>query len=147
MKLLSPTILDFLPAWNKHIYSEPDAHDFCAQNEIITIETDLIDDLGEYKLHRKKSFILLHKFIDLRYRSWVYFHEIGHFILHPMSSARFSDAVARRKIEKEAHFVAAVALIPIFVLKTKNIYEIQDEFGLPRRLILLRKAIFDSYKI
>lgn len=147
MKLLTPAILKYLPDWNKRVHFESDALAFCAANDVIAIETDLITDLGEYRLHREKPFILINKFLEARHRAWVYFHEIGHFILHPTTCAKFSDAVTKRKIEREAHFVAAVALLPQYVLNTKNLCEIQDEFSFPRRLILLRKEIYDTYKI
>lgn len=147
MKLLIPTILEFLPGWNKKIYTESDALDFYAANGIISIETDLIDDLGEYRIYREKPFVLINKFIEARHRGWVLFHEIGHFILHPTTCAQFSDAVIRRKIEREANMLAAVALIPAFVLKTKTFAEIQTDFNYHRKLILLRKEIYDTCKI
>ncbi len=147
MKLLTPTILKFLPDWNTKIHTEVDAADFCASNGIISIETDLINDSGEYRIYREKPFILINKFLEARNRAWVYFHEIGHYILHPTTCAKFSDAVTKRKIEREAHFVAAVALLPTFILETKTLCEIQEEFGYPRKMILLRKYIFDTYKI
>ena len=147
MELLKPSIKKALPSWNKQVHGETDALVFCEQKRIFTKDTDLIDDLGEYRVHREKPCILLHSYIEKSYRAWVYFHEIGHFILHPTECAQFSDAVTRRKIEKEAHFVAAVALIPTFILKKMRLEEIQEEFGYPRRLILLRKVIYDNYKI
>lgn len=147
MELLSPKIKEYLPDWNKRIYTEADAFEFCAANKIIAIETDLIDDLGEYRIHKQRPFIFLNKFVEARCRSWILLHEIGHFILHPTTAARFSDQVTRRKIERQANFVAAVALLPKHILETKTITEITDEYGYPRKVILIRKEIYDHQKI
>ncbi len=147
MELLKPTVKRALPSWNKQIHGENEAIVFCEEKTIFTKETDLIDDLGEYRIHQDKPCILIHSFIERNYRAWVYFHEIGHYILHPTECAQFSDVVIKRKIEKEANFFAAVALIPTFVLRKMKLEEIQEEFGYPRRLILLRKYIYDNHKI
>lgn len=147
MNLLTHKISEFLPDWNERVHTEADAYAFCERNQIITIETDLISDLGEYRTYKEKPFIFLHKFIDERFRNWVLHHEIGHFILHPATCAHFSDEVQKRKIEKEANFVSAVSLMPRHILEDKTLAEIQEEFGYPRKIILYRKFILDSCKI
>ena len=147
MKLLTKPILKFLHGWNERVYTEADAYEFCTSNRIVAVETDLIEDLGEYKVYKEKPFIFLHKFIDWRYRNWVYFHEIGHYILHPTSSAHFSDAVTKRKIEREANFVAAVALMPNRLITSRTFSEIVEEYNYPKKLIVIRKEIYDIYKI
>lgn len=143
MKLLIPTIKKFLPDWNKKIHTEADAFDFCERNAVATLETDLIKDLGEYRIRNGNPIILLHKFVSFRYRNVVFQHEIGHFILHPTTAAKYSDEVTKRKIEKEANFVAAVAVLPRYILDTKTLAEIADEFNIPRKVILFRKLIRD----
>jgi Zn-dependent peptidase ImmA (M78 family) len=148
MKLLAHTIRFHFPEWNKRVLIEDEVIDFCRSPGAVILETDLIDDLGEYRVHRDvQPFILIHKFIARRYRLWVLMHEAAHFILHPTAYAKFSDSNLRRKIEKEANFFAAVALIPQYLLRTKTLCEIEDEFGYLRQMIMLRKRIFDTYKI
>jgi Zn-dependent peptidase ImmA (M78 family) len=140
-------MLRHVPDWNRRVLSEADAIKYCEKSAVITIETDLIDDLGEFKFYKEKPFILIHKYIAENYRGWVYWHEFAHFLLHPVGIAKFSDSRTKRKIEKEAHFVAAIALMPTFILKQKTLAEIQEEFGYPLQLIQLRKWIYDTYKI
>lgn len=147
MENLIPIIHKYLPHWNLKIHGENEGFAFCRQNKIATLETDLIEDLGEYRLHDGKPIILLHKFVSFRYRNWVFQHEIGHFIAHPTTAASFSDEVTKRKIEKEANFIAAVSMIPKYILETKTLCEIADEFNVPRKVILFRKYIYDTYKI
>lgn len=147
MNLLIPTIKKFLPDWNRRVHTAADADAFCELHDIVSLDTDLIDDSGEYKTRRENPVILIHKFIDWRYRNWVFFHEIGHFILHPTIAAKFSDAVTKRKIERQAHFVAAVALMPKSLVRNKTLAEIADEFNCPRKLILLRKEFYDDFKV
>lgn len=147
MKLLIPKILEFLPDWNNRIYTENDAEDFCERHDIIRVDSEFLDDLGEYRTRKGYPVILLHKFVSLRYRNLVLQHEIAHFILHPTISARYADEVAKRKFEKEANFVAAVALIPKHIIETKTLTEIADEFNIPIKTVLFRREIFDTYKI
>lgn len=145
MQLLIPTIKEYLPDWNERIHTEIDAYDFCAKHKIITLDSEHIEELGEYRIRNDKPYIILHKFILDRYRNWVFHHEIGHFILHPTSCASFSDNVQKVKVEKEAHFVSAIALIPRCILETKKLPEIADEFGFPHKVILFRKWIYDNF--
>lgn len=147
MKSLAPRILDVLPDWNRRIHFEDDAERVCADFGVIRIDTDLITDLGEYKIRDGFPVILIQKFISSRYRNLVLHHEIGHFILHPATAARFSDAVTKKKIEKEANFVAAVAILPRYILEIKTLAEIADEFNIPHKIILFRKWILDACDI
>lgn len=136
-----------MPDWNSRALNYSDGLTFCTARRIILLETDLITDSGEYRLYKDRHFIFLHKFIDERFKAWVLWHEIAHFILHPVSIAQFSDSVTKRKIEKEANFVSAIALMPASILLTKTLGEVQEEYGYPTRLIYLRKWIYDSYRV
>lgn len=144
LKTLAPTIRRFLPDWNNRVHTEADGYEFCERFDVATLDTDLIRDLGEYRIRNGSPIILLHKFTSNRYRNVVFQHEIGHFILHPTTAAKYSDEVTKRKIEKEANFVAAVAVLPRYVIDTKTLAEIADEFNVPRKVILFRKLIRDT---
>lgn len=145
MELLKEKVLRCLPEWNKRIYTEIDAYEYCETKLIGTIETNLIKDLGEYRMHRGLPMILIHKFASANHRSWILWHEIGHDIFHTPLSCKFSPTF-RSIIEKEANIVAAVALIPLPLMKKKKFHEIHEEFNYPKKLIELRKSIFDNYK-
>ncbi|HEY8562830.1 MAG TPA: ImmA/IrrE family metallo-endopeptidase [Pyrinomonadaceae bacterium] len=145
MNLFIPTILKFLPDWNKRIHTELDAIKFCDRHKIILHETEAIDDLGEYRFYRNRHCILIHKYIENNYRPWVLWHEIAHFILHPTTAASFCDNQTKHKIEKEAHFVAALSLMPTYIVELKTVRELQYDFGYPKRFIFLRKEVHDLY--
>lgn len=144
--MLSKLVKKFLPEWNTKIHSELDGLMFCEEKGIITCETNLINDVGEYRFYRDHHFIFTRNDIEQNQRAWVLWHEIGHFILHPVEAARFTDNVLARKVETEAHIVAAVALMPYSLIKEKTLQEIKEEFNYPTRLILLRKWIYDTRK-
>lgn len=147
MKHISKKISQYFPGWNKRIHTEQDAYDFCDRHEITVHETLSINDLGEYRVHKGYPFILLHKFISDRYRTWVLFHEITHFILHPTVISKFSDEVTKRKAEKEANFVSAILMMPKPFICKKTLAEIQEELGCARKIILYRKVLADSERI
>ena len=147
MNLIIDPIKNYLPDFNKKIYDTTDAIEFCRKHKILTVETDLIDDLGEYRIHRGVPTILIHPLVKPEEKSWVFNHEIAHFCLHPTTMAKFSDEVTKRKIEMEANCVAAIMLMPKFIIENKTLAEIQDEFGYPLKIILIRKWIADEQKI
>ena len=136
--------LQFFPDFNRRIHLDGDQDDFCKKNRVGRIETELIEDLGEFCVHREVPLILINKFVNRQFRPWVTWHEIGHVIFHSPLSCKFSTAT--RKIEIEANVVAALLLIPQHLLRTKQLWEIQEEFNYPRRLIEFRKDLYDNYK-
>lgn len=144
MKTITRLVSKYFPDLNKRIHYERDALDFCDRHGVIIHETTNINDLGEYRMYKGQPFILLHKFTNSRYRVWVLFHEITHYILHPTSIAQFSDEVTKRKIEKEANFIAALLMMPKPFIARKTLIEIQDELACARKLVLIRKEIADT---
>lgn len=146
MNLIAQRIKEIFPHWNKRSFTEIEAYEFCEKEKIILVETDLIDAPGEFRIHREKPFILIHKFIQEHMRAWILWHEIAHYVLHSPLSAKFSASTVRI-IDLQANYVAVVALIPKKLLKTKTLFEIQDEFGFPKNLIMLRKEIYDTFKV
>lgn len=146
MNQLTSAILKHFPDWNKRVHTERDAEEFCEKRGVIVIETDLIDDLGEYLVRREKPVILLHKFIAREYRTWVFLHECGHEMFHSPLNCRFST-ITRRKVELQANLVAAVALIPVELLRTKTLWEIKEEYDYPQKLVLLREYIWNTFRV
>jgi len=148
MNLLAHRITYHFPDWNQRIITAEEIYDFCEANGARVIKTDLIEGLGEYRVHRDiYPVILINEYIKSTYYAWVLFHEAAHFLLHPISHAKFSDRNQMRKIEHEANLFAAVALIPQQLMMMKEAWEIEEVFGYPRQLIMLRKKIFDDYGI
>lgn len=147
MNHITEAVSKHFPQLNKRRHVERDAYEFCERNGIIVHETLLINDLGEYRMHKGVPFILLNKFITDRYRTWVLFHEIAHYILHPTEISNFSDEVTKRKAEKQANFVAALLMMPKPFIRKKTLAEIQDELGCARKIILYRKDICDNQRM
>lgn len=146
MYLLEPRIRQFLPEWGVLIYTEETFFESCYQANVIFKETDLIDGAGEFRSYRNQPFIFLNTFTEASYRNWVLWHEFAHFMLHDVSCAQFSDAVTRRKIERQANHVAAVCLMPTWLIDRYTMDEIRDNYGYPWKLILLRKHFAELYR-
>jgi Zn-dependent peptidase ImmA (M78 family) len=144
MNLLKKRILQVFPDWNQRVHTEAEAEEYCIKRGIVRIDTDLIDDLGEYRVYKGKPFIMLHKFVTNRNRSWVLTHEVGHDILHSPLSCKFSTGT-RLKIEKEANIFSAVFLIPRFLVEMRSLAEIEEEYSYPRDVIMIRKWLYDSF--
>lgn len=71
MKLLADTITFHFPDWNKRVITADEVYDFCESNGARIIKTDLIDGLGEYRVHRDKyPVILIHEYIKSVYFNW-----------------------------------------------------------------------------
>lgn len=145
MNLLIRKVTQRLPYWNKIVHGLPEAYDYCERFLVGKIETDEIDDLGEYRIYKETPMILIHKYVQRNYLPWVWWHEIGHDLLHFPLTCKFSKG-SSNKIEKEANIVAAVSLIPNWLIRTKTLFEIQDEYGYPREIIEFRKEIYDRNK-
>lgn len=135
-----------IPDWSKRVLTEKDFFEFCAAREIIFCETDLVEGFGEYRVHQERNFIILHKYAIKNWRLWILYHELGHYLLHYPSTAGFSDSTTR-KMDWEANTVAAVALIPLQLLKQKTFFEIHDEYNYPKQLIKLRVEIYQRLGI
>lgn len=146
MNLLVKRMSELYPDWNKRILTYEDGVKLAESRGTFVRETDLIDDLGEYRVHRSQPFIFIHSFTTADYKPWVLWHEVGHDLFHTPLTCQFSLPSTRRKVEIEANVIAAIALIPLYIAKTKKFHEIQEEFDYPRELIMFRKRILENHQ-
>ncbi len=144
--ILSQIITKKIADWNKRIFVEDDFYAFCQRERVRVMESAAFKNKGEYKPHEGVCFIMLSKKLKREERLWVGFHELGHHLLHYPVPHRFSRGTWRR-MDREANFFAAIALLPTSTIKTKNLGEIIEEYNYPKELICIRKDIYDTYKI
>ena len=133
-----------LPRWNREVLTESYFFNFCRDNGILYGETDLISGAGEYLIHRNHHFIFVHIFCNERYKNWVRYHELAHFLWH--APGQF-DQTMRRKMDFEANVFASVALLPIELIQKYSWSEIIEMFDYPIDLLLVRLKVFERYGI
>lgn len=139
--MLEKRVLKRLKSWNKRALNEKDALEFCAENDVHLIKTELVDS-GKYIVYQELNFILLNPFLPESLHLWVFWHEIAHFILHSPLEADYSPEMLR-VIEREANIAASVCLIPVSDVKRNPLNELQKKF--PAELVAIRKFVFEEF--
>jgi Zn-dependent peptidase ImmA (M78 family) len=137
--------LKALADWNKRVLTEWDALEFCRLNNIRIVE-DPIRMFGSIEFYKGYVFIIINPGLRKAMRLWVLWHEIGHFILHDAQEGEFSTSI-HSKVEAEANFVAAIALMPRPMVEGKSMKEIYSETGYRHELIEIRHAIMEGYGV
>lgn len=141
--------------WNEKVFTEDDITNICKVEKVRIFEDHSLKPKGEYTIHEGVPFILLRPNLKREMRLWVGAHELGHHLIHYPVPHRFSKGTKRR-MDREANFFAAIALIPTKIIEEKLLTEISvetalgeimEEFAYPIDLILIRKDIYDTYKI
>lgn len=122
--------------WNQRIHTEDDALKFCRRHRIRIVE-DPDEEYGQIVWYEGFAFILINPFLAIGMRTWVLFHEIGHYLLHAPASGRFSKLI-ESKADYEANAVAAVAMMPKAAITGKTFAEVAAEFEYPIELIQIR---------
>ena len=127
------------PDWNKRVFNEEDFHEFC-ETEGICITEAQIGVAGLYTIYGGIPFIVLDPTLRGGQKLWVEFHELAHHWLHIPDTELFDYCSGKREIQ--ANMVAACALIPLPIVRSKTAYEIQQEYGYPSELLRFRFALF-----
>ena len=127
--------------WNQKAHTERDAYAFCKANKVHIVE-DPQTSHGMFVKYRGYDFILITPGLTQMMRTWILWHEIGHYLLHEPAIANFSRHYARRS-EREANFIAAVALIPRALLHNRSQGELV-EMDFPLKLIDIRHRVYDA---
>lgn len=73
------------------------------------------------------------------------FHELTHILMHPPGQGAFASTGAlwnRRKIEQEAQSVGIVALLPLPAILGRAVWEIEEAFGVNRKVARWRLQLF-----
>lgn len=144
--ILSQILKRKVPDWNERILNDDDFYLTCERSAVNVIENENLKCKGEYTIYKNVSFIVLKKGLKPEMLRWVGFHELGHHLLHYPVNHRFSKSLYRR-MDREANYFAAIALIPTRVVEVQSFDEIVNEYNYPAELITIRKEIYDTYRI
>ena len=143
--ILSQLIKQKLPEWNEIIISEDRFLAACERLRVRIVEWP-IRSRGEYIVEDGLPLILLRKGLDDRLRHWVGVHELGHHLLHYPATHRFSKSIHSR-MDREANFFAAIALMPTELCRVMTPGEIAGEYDYPKEIIEIRRKISENYQI
>lgn len=144
--ILSQIIKKRIPEWNERVFGADDIDLLSQKFKVPVIESDEAKSKGEYLLIENVPLILIKPKLKRTEKLWVSFHEMGHHLLHYPVPHKFSKSLERR-MDREANFFAAIALIPTCLVESKTLGEIMEEYDYSKALIMLRKEIYDNYKI
>lgn len=144
--ILTSIIQKKVPFWNKKVFTESDLFDLCKIHKARHYEDSEMKGKGEYTIHRGVSFVIINKNLGKIEKLWVGLHELGHHLLHYPVPHRFSKGT-KRKLDREANIFASVALIPTYLVESKTLGDIVEEYGYPNDLILVRKEIYEENRI
>lgn len=131
-----------IPYWNEIPFTEDLFYQACKETAVAVIDAD-IRSKGEYAILRSKSFIVLRHGLTGPLRLWVGLHELGHHLLHAPVTHRFSRGTVRR-MDREANFFAAIAMIPSRLVE-RSVTNVDLDH--PRGLIEIRKEIVTAFGI
>lgn len=133
-----------IKGWGSRSLTENDAIEFCNQNSVHIID-DPKQPFGMLVKYKGYFFILVNPALDAGSRLWVLWHEIGHFILHEPTYQTFSKG-GKRKCEREANVVAAIAMMPKMLLETSDVNDLLD-LGIPRDLMRIRGTVLANENV
>ena len=134
-----------LPAeWNYQVFDKSDFDRICDECGVYTREC-ILNVPGLYCRYGSTPVIFINKNQSALLKLFVSFHELGHFWLHSPGHQFSIDQ--HDHSENEANIVAACALIPITIYKTKSESEIIDEYRYSRELFNLRSEIYRTWRI
>ncbi len=143
--ILSQILQKKVNEWNRRVLTEDDFYALCARDRLPVIEAP-IKAKGEYTIYGDTPLILLRRGLKPPVRLWVGMHELGHHLLHYPITHRFSRSTFYR-IDREANFFAAIALMPTILVTSKTVGDIMEEYNYPKELIAVRKDIYERYRI
>jgi Zn-dependent peptidase ImmA (M78 family) len=131
------------PEWNKQSINERDIRRVCKKKGVRIVEGDVGRE-GLYIIYRGIPFIVIHPGLSGPMRLWVLLHELFHHLLH-VPGLQLFDSRFKTKADYEANLLAAVSLIPLYMVKTKTFAELEEDFGFPKELLWIRKEVYERY--
>lgn len=143
--ILSQIAKKKIPKWNEKVLDMEDFETLCEAEEVRVLETSA-KHKGEYCIYRNQPFILLKKNLKPNLKTWIAWHELAHHFLHYPATHHFSRSTFRR-MDREANFVAAIALMPSSLVKNLTMAEIIGDYEYPIALVEIRKEIFEEFKL
>jgi Zn-dependent peptidase ImmA (M78 family) len=144
--ILSKLIKKKLPEWNERVFTADDLDSLSQKMKVPFVVDATASAKGEYLIIDDEPMILLKPNLKANEKLWVSYHELGHHLLHYPVPHKFSKGLQRR-MDREANFFAAIALMPTKLIAEKTFGEIVEEYGYSSELIAIRKEIYEAYKI
>ena len=125
--------------WNQRVLNLDDFYLFCEEEGVIVFDFPMRRQKGLYFKILFWHFIVLSSRLKGHERALVAWHEIGHYIWHvPGCYGRHS------KTEREADWIAHVALIPNFLLNYSD-GELWEMFAYDPALVRERVQLFQCF--
>ena len=148
MKLLADRFKRKVRGLNSRALTERDFYVICEREGIYVAEDDSEDMKwnGIYTIIDGVPVIIIKASLRGLERLWTMFHELGHHFMHTPSTCFFSAATLE-KHQSEANAFAAIALIPVKVVRQIPLWELYDIDEFSTKLFQIRLEIFALYKV
>lgn len=125
-----------IDGWNQRQLTEADAMAFCKAHSLYVVDDRRLAHGKLIQNFRSYNFLLINPELEGVMRTWVLWHEIAHFLLHEPPTTHFSPST-KRKQEREANYIAAVAILPRPYIEGRSIVELEAA-GYPIDLLKIR---------
>jgi Zn-dependent peptidase ImmA (M78 family) len=135
--------------WNERRLGESDALGLCRRFGITFLEMPLTTR-GFYFRLQGKDHIAVDSGLSETQRTFVIFHELGHYLLHAPASgaaANFHRVGERTRTEREADLFALCALVPRDMVENSIFQEMPSGHDLEPEQIADRLEIYEVYGI
>lgn len=131
--------------WNKRVFDESDFYRLCNSKGVRVFEDAEMPLPGAYCVYDKLPVIFIARRLRGTERLRVQFHELGHHWLHYPLVQFFINL--NNKIEFEANIVAACALILFPLLRSRDVWRLEEEYGYSKKLIAFRVILLQQLSI
>jgi Zn-dependent peptidase ImmA (M78 family) len=131
---------------NRRLFTLEYAESICAKEKVrIKREPTLFP--GFYTVRRRRwptIFLSTHR--PPAEQLVILVHELAHHWLHTPETC-FYQPGSIDKSEREAETVAAYALMPTHLVRSKTIEEIHEEYGYPHEFMWFRKEMYEQFRM
>lgn len=124
-----------------------DDFDFICDDQKILVTERPMKWKGLFTVCEGVSCIALNAELDAVSKPIVAFHELGHYFTPYPPALGFFCTGTLSKTEYMAHRFAAIALIPLPLMKQKTFTEIQEEYSYPTEFMFFRQRVYDNFKV
>jgi Zn-dependent peptidase ImmA (M78 family) len=131
--------------WNERVFDESDFYRLCHLDGVRVLEDAEMPLPGAYCVYDKIPVIFIARRLRGAERLRVQFHELGHHWLHYPHVQFFLNL--NNRLEFEANIVAACALIPFPLLRSHDVWRLEEEYGYSKKLIAFRVMLFQQLSI
>lgn len=143
--LIPPAFIAYLTSfgWDEEILDFTDFTKALVRNGIVYTEGPLIHLPGMFGVQKGMPCILLSSLLKEPFKSFVAFHELGHYNFDSSHLCFYANIRGREPIEARASLLAAVSKIPRPLIETMSSRDMKEVFDYPFELYAFRKAVYD----